>query len=93
MSPFPCSSAMSACTPAWCRGSVVRMKSSLVIERVRHSSWYRLTTRSASSLGRKPCCFAVRSIFWPCSSVPVRKRTSRPHIRLYLATVSATTVV
>ena len=39
-----------------------------------------------------PCASAARWIFWPCSSEPVKKRTSYPANRLKRAIVSATDV-
>ncbi len=46
-----------------------------------------------SSLGVRPRSAAAFSIFWPCSSVPVRKKTSRPRSRLNRARASAMIVV
>jgi hypothetical protein len=49
------------------------MKSSWLMPSVPHSALKRSTTWSASSFGWRPFACAARSIFWPCSSVPVRK--------------------
>jgi hypothetical protein len=57
------------------------------------SPWKRVTTRSASSFGRTPCCVALLCTFSPCSSVPVRKNTFSPFIRWYRASASAAIVV
>ena len=56
-----------------CRSSVVRMKSSLE-QSIRFTmAWKRGTLRSTSWARRHPSFTAVCCIFWPCSSVPVRK--------------------
>jgi hypothetical protein len=49
--------------------------------------------RSTNSFGDVSASRAVRSIFRPCSSVPVRKNTSSPARRCQRASASATIVV
>ena len=44
-------------------------------------------------LGGMPAAAAERSIFWPCSSVPVRKKVSSPRRRWRRAMTSAAMVV
>lgn len=65
-----------ACEDARWRGSVVRMKSSLVQFSASAMRWNCGAFLSASSRALKPSLAAVCAIFMPCSSVPVRKRTS-----------------
>ena len=43
--------------------------------------------------GSSACSSAARATFWPCSSVPVRKKTSSPISRCQRARASALTVV
>jgi len=69
------------------------MKKSFEMSRAFHRSWARPTTESASALGVRPFSAAAFSIFWPCSSVPVRKKTSWPASLWKRARASAMTVV
>ena len=71
------------------RGSVVRMKSSFEISRRFHSACHFGAIRSHHSWGEMPAWRARRSMFTPCSSVPVRKKTSAPARRFQRAMVSA----
>ena len=48
---------------------------------------------STSSFGVTPCASAARWIFRPCSSVPVRKKTSSPQSRRQRVSTSPATVV
>ena len=76
-----------------CLGSVVRIKSSYSIFSKGQRFLNFNTTLSASSRGVKFTFSAELAIFWPCSSVPVEKRTSYPDSFLYLAITSAAIVV
>ena len=58
-----------------------------------HVERNRPLTRSAYARGSVPRAAAACAILSPCSSVPVRKNTSRPIERWKRATVSTTTVV
>ena len=58
---------------AWWRSSVVRMKSSFEQFIRSTMAWKRGTLRSSNSRAVSPSRAAVCWIFWPCSSVPVRK--------------------
>ena len=58
------------------RSSVVRMKSSYSMFISFHRSLVSATILSTNCCGVTPACFAFSSIFWPCSSVPVRKKVS-----------------
>ncbi len=69
------------------------MKSSFEMFSCFQSSLYRGETESTNSLLLIPFAAAVFSTFWPCSSVPVRKKTSRPVSLMYRAIASAATVV
>ena len=51
-------------------------------------AWKRGTLRSTSSRGVTFSLAAVCSILMPCSSVPVRKNTSRPSSRMKRAMAS-----
>ena len=79
--------------PAWCRGSVVRMKSSLEMSRSAQAAANRGPAGRSTPAGSRPCSSAARATFWPCSSVPVRKKTSSPIRRCQRARASALTVV
>ncbi len=82
-----------AWTVSLCRAWVVRTKWSCV-RPMRFQRFSKLgTTSSARALGVMPRAAAAFSIFWPCSSVPVRKYTSSPIIRRCRAITSARTVV
>ena len=48
---------------------------------------------SVNSFGVFPASFAVSAIFFPWSSVPVRKKTSLPWSLFHLAKMSAAIVV
>ena len=50
-------------------------------------------TLSTNACGASPAAAAAFSIFWPCSSVPVRKCTSRPSSRMKRASTSQASVV
>ena len=75
------------------RGSVVRMKSSFEMPSRFQSATHRGAMRSVHSWGDTPSSRALRSMFTPCSSVPVRKKTSVPASRFHRAIVSAASVV
>ena len=81
----------SATLSVW-RGSEVRMKKSLVASMIGISSWNFSALRSASSCGVIPSRSAAISIGSPCSSVPVRKKTSSPRWRMWRARMSAAIV-
>ena len=51
-----------------------------------------VTMLSTNCWGVPPASLALSSIFWPCSSVPVRNITSQPVRRLYRAMASVATV-
>ncbi len=93
MSPDASSRVTNACTCDSWRGSVVRMKSSF--DRLNGPSSLRNSAEfsSASACGVMPRSFALFSTFWPCSSVPVRKNTSRPSSRIARAQTSQSVVV
>ena len=76
-----------------CRGSVVRMKSSLE-KFIRAASSRKLPdTRSVKACGSRPAAAAAFSTFCPCSSVPVRNLTVWPSSRLNRASTSQASVV
>ena len=75
------------------RGSDVRMKKSLVTFRRGPSAMKRSAFVSASSLGVTPSFSAACATGSPCSSVPVRKKTSSPRWRMCRARMSAPIVV
>ena len=52
-----------------------------------------LDTSSTNSLGATPLFLAANSTFWPCSSVPVKKKTLKPSNRLNLAITLQANVV
>ena len=76
-----------------CRSSVVLTKPVLEILSICHRSVKVLTIVSAKSFGWICLSAAVFSAFWPCSSTPVRKKTSYPCSLLYRAIMSAAMVV
>jgi hypothetical protein len=83
---------MISATLASCRGSEVRMKKSLVAP-IRSAIASNLgALRSASSFGVIPAFSAASSTGSPCSSVPVRKKTSSPRWRMCRASTSAAIV-
>ena len=82
---------ISATRSVW-RGSEVRMKKSLVASMIGISSSNFAALRSTSSCGVTPSRSAAVSIGSPCSSVPVRKKTSRPRWRMWRARTSAAIV-
>ena len=53
----------------------------------------RVETSSVKACGSMPLSRAAFSTFWPCSSVPVKKRTSRPSSRMKRASASQASVV
>ena len=55
-------------------------------------SWKRGALRSASSCGVIPSRSAASATGSPCSSVPVRKKTSSPRWRMWRARTSAAIV-
>ncbi len=71
-----------ACTTCSCLASVVRMKSSYEMLSVFHISLYLADTSSVHALGETPLAAADFSMLAPCSSVPVKNRTSKPFWRL-----------
>ena len=84
---------MTSWTFALWRGSEVRMKKSLVTLMRGISASKRCALRSASSLGVTPSRSAAWATGSPCSSVPVRKKTSSPRWRWWRARMSAAIVV
>ncbi len=68
------------------------MKKSLPTPMVGISASNFAALRSASSCGEIPSRSAATSIGSPCSSVPVRKKTSSPRWRLCRARMSAAIV-
>ncbi len=82
-----------ACEASMCRGSVVRMNSSLLTFISAVISRKFCETRSQKVCGSRPAARADLSTFWPCSSVPVRNLTRRPSSRMKRASASQATVV
>jgi hypothetical protein len=76
-----------------CSGSVVRMKKSFVTLSSAASSLNLTAWRSPSSRGVMPSFSAAWVTGSPCSSVPVRKKTSSPRWRMCRARTSAAIVV
>ena len=72
------SAATNSCTNASCSGSVVRMKKSLLASTAAATSLNLGTISSTCCLGVSPRAAAACSTLVPCSSVPVRKKTSSP---------------
>ena len=68
------------------------MKKSLVASMIGPSASNLAALRSASSCGVIPSRSAAFSIGSPCSSVPVRKKTSSPRCRMCRASTSAAIV-
>ena len=68
------------------------MKKSLVAPMIGPSASNLAAFRSASSCGEIPSRSAAVSIGSPCSSVPVRKKTSSPRWRMCRASTSAAIV-
>ena len=66
------------CTVDTWRSSVVRMKSSFEISIAFQREVKVLATSSTKAWGVTPLASAFFSIFWPCSSRPVTKKTSYP---------------
>ncbi len=93
MAPFSLMRLRNCWTARWCRGSVVRMKSSFEISRSAQAEANRGANWSVHSAAVSPCSSAARATFWPCSSVPVRKKTWSPIRRCQRARASALTVV
>ncbi len=75
------------------RGSVVRMKRSLLIPQRRHRSRYSPLMASQWAWGVRPDASAERWIFSPCSSQPVMKVTVSPCNRRKRAMLSQARVV
>jgi len=76
------------------RGLVVRMKSSVgECRKPSTAADSGRPTRSASSFGVIPCCFAARSIFWPVLVGAGEEAHVEAAEALARAIVSATTVV
>ena len=69
------------------------MKKSLEALMRGSSAWKRSAFRSASSFGVTPSRSAACATGSPCSSVPVRKKTSSPRWRMCRASMSAPIVV
>jgi hypothetical protein len=76
-----------------CSRSVVRMKKSFVTLSVCARSLKRTAFLSPSSRGVMPSRSASWATGSPCSSVPVRKKTSSPRWRMCRASTSAAIVV
>jgi hypothetical protein len=91
--PAAFSRSTSACTCFSWRGCVVRMKSSLVCWNSFSTASNSAALRSAHTCGLTPLATALLSTFTPCSSVPVRKKVSRPRRRIARAQVSQSVVV
>ena len=68
--------------------SVVRMKRSKEMPSFSCIAWNTSELRRARSAVGMPSAAAVCAIFRPCSSVPVRNRTSKPSSRLNRAIAS-----
>ena len=83
---------MISATRSVCRGSLVRMKKSLVASMIGINPSNFAAFVSASSCGVTPAFFAAFSTGSPCSSVPVRKKTSSPRCRWCRASTSAAIV-
>ena len=84
---------MKACTRFSCSRSVVRMKKSFDASSRSTRSRNRADTWSQNSFGESPAAAAACATLAPCSSVPVRKKTSSPRWRWWRASASAATVV
>ena len=69
-------------TPALCRGSVVRMKSSNDTSSCAHVLRNSRSIWSQYASGSSPSSAAFLNTFCECSSLPIRKRVSKPHSRL-----------
>ena len=69
------------------------MKKSLLASSCGISASKRAALRSASSFGVTPSLSAASATGSPCSSVPVRKKTSSPRWRMCRASTSAAIVV
>jgi nifR3 family TIM-barrel protein len=80
-------------TEAFPSASVVRMKKSLVASSRGSRAMKCSTLRSPSSFGVMPSRSAASATGSPCSSVPVRKKTSSPRWRMWRASTSAAIVV
>ncbi len=93
MSPAALSLSTNRCTKASCSGSVVRMKKSLLALSWRASSLKRGASWSTCCRGVRPRSAAACATLLPCSSTPVRKKTSSPFWRWYRARMSAAMVV
>ena len=76
-------------TPALCRGSVVRMKSSNETSSRRHAVRNTSSIRSQYASGSSPSSLAFLNTFCECSSFPIRNSVSKPQSRLYRAMTSA----
>jgi hypothetical protein len=72
---------MNSCTRFSCSRSVVRMKKSFVASSRCTRSRKRAETRSQNSFGDMPAAAAAWATLAPCSSVPVKKKTSSPRWR------------
>ena len=93
MSPAAWSFSTNPCTNASCSGSVVRMKKSLEAPTAAASARYLGAMTSTCCCGVSPRSSAAWAIFVPCSSTPVRKKTSSPRWRWCRASTSAAMVV
>ena len=71
-----------------CRCSVVRIQSSYEIPIASDIARKSAEMPSVNVCGSIPASAAAFSTFWPCSSVPVRKKTSNPSSRLNRAITS-----
>jgi hypothetical protein len=76
-----------------CFSSVVRMKPSYWMSSRAHRSRKTAAIRSLCSCGLSPFSRAMRSMFCPCSSVPVRKNTRAPARRRARVSASTATVL
>jgi hypothetical protein len=76
-----------------CLNSEVRIKSSLEMRRLCHNFFVSSAIPSTNTSGVSPAFCAASSIFCPCSSIPVRKKTSCPIKRLNRAKTSQAIVV
>ena len=93
MSPLAAIRSHRAAQARLCRSSVVRMKSSLEMSSAAAMARNCAETSSANACGANPASRAVFSTFCPCSSVPVRNKTSLPSSRAQRATTSAAMLV
>ena len=88
MSPAACIRRQISLDASWWSASVVRMNRSKEMFSFSCRRWNTSELRRASSAVGMPSAAAVSTILRPCSSVPVRNRTSKPSSRLNRAIAS-----